>query len=53
MTMFGPLRFDAKGRNVGKPMLLYQVQQGEYRVVAPLRWAWSELIYPAPEQGRH
>lgn len=53
MTMFGPIRFDAKGRNVGKPMLLYQVQQGEYRVVAPLRWAWSELIYPAPEQGRH
>ena len=53
MTMFGPLRFDAKGRNVGKPMLLYQVQQGEYRVVAPLRWAWSELIYPAPEEGRH
>lgn len=53
MTMFGPLRFDEKGRNVGKPMLLYQVQQGEYRVVAPLRWAWSELIYPAPEQGRH
>lgn len=53
MTMFGPVRFDAKGRNVGKPMLLYQVQQGEYRVVAPLRWAWSELIYPAPEQGRH
>jgi branched-chain amino acid transport system substrate-binding protein len=53
MTMFGPVRFDAKGRNVGKPMLLYQVQQGEYRVVSPLRWAWSELIYPAPEQGRH
>ena len=52
MTMFGPIRFDAKGRNVGKPMLLYQVQQGEYRVVSPLRWAWSELIYPAPEQGR-
>lgn len=48
MTFFGPIRFDATGKNVAKSMVLYQVQNGKYMVVAPTKWANSKVIYPAP-----
>ena len=35
-TFFGPVRFDETGRNIAKKMVLYQVQDGALRVVAPL-----------------
>jgi branched-chain amino acid transport system substrate-binding protein len=48
MTFFGPIKFDATGKNIAKSMVLYQVQDGQYKVVAPSRWASSKIIYPMP-----
>ncbi|MCZ6448186.1 MAG: amino acid ABC transporter substrate-binding protein [Alphaproteobacteria bacterium] len=47
-TFYGNIRFDATGKNIAKPMVLYQIQGGKYKVVAPLKWATSKLIHPAP-----
>ncbi|PMX93136.1 ABC transporter substrate-binding protein, partial [Pseudomonas sp. GW460-13] len=35
MTFYGPLRFDQSGKNIAKSMVLYQVQDGKFKVVAP------------------
>jgi len=48
MTFYGPVKFDGSGKNVAKSMVLYQVQDGKFKVVAPARWASSHIIYPAP-----
>ena len=48
MTFYGPVKFDATGKNVAKPMVLYQVQNGDFVVVAPSKWATHKLIYPTP-----
>ncbi len=48
MTFFGPVKFDASGKNVAKSMVLYQVQNGKYVVVAPEKWAKGKLVFPAP-----
>ncbi|WER46293.1 amino acid ABC transporter substrate-binding protein [Cupriavidus sp. WKF15] len=48
MTFYGPLKFDQSGKNVAKSMVLYQVQDGKFKVVAPAKWASSKVIYPAP-----
>ena len=48
MTFFGPIKFDATGKNVAKSMVTYQVQHEQYVVVAPAKWAKSKPIYPAP-----
>lgn len=47
-TFYGPVKFDETGKNVAKSMVLYQVQGGDYRVVAPEQWAESKLIFPTP-----
>jgi branched-chain amino acid transport system substrate-binding protein len=46
MTFYGPIRFDPTGKNVAKPMVLYQVQGGDYKVVSPTKWAETKLIWP-------
>ncbi len=46
MTFYGPIKFDETGKNIAKPMVLYQVQDGQYKVVAPTKWASAQLIYP-------
>lgn len=48
MTFYGPIEFDATGKNIAKPMVLYQVQGGQYKVVAPTKWAAAKLVYPRP-----
>ena len=48
VTFYGPISFDEKGRNVGKPMGAIQIQDGEILVVAPANAAVAELNYPAP-----
>jgi len=48
MTFYGPVKFDDTGKNIAKSMVLYQVQGGAYKVVAPSRWAQSRLVFPAP-----
>ena len=47
-TFYGNIRFDATGKNIAKPMVLSQIQDGEYRVVAPTAWASHELRFPRP-----
>jgi branched-chain amino acid transport system substrate-binding protein len=49
MTFYGPIKFDQTGKNIAKPMVLLQVQKGEYKVVAPTKWATSTLIHPRPK----
>lgn len=45
-TFYGKIKFSKVGNNVAKPMVLRQIQDGKYRVVAPTRWASSKLVYP-------
>ena len=47
-TFYGNIRFDETGKNIAKPMVLLQIQDGEYRVVAPTSWASDELAFPRP-----
>jgi branched-chain amino acid transport system substrate-binding protein len=45
-TFYGHIKFDKTGKNIAKPMILYQVQKGEYRVVAPTKWAEAKVNFP-------
>jgi branched-chain amino acid transport system substrate-binding protein len=47
-TFYGNVKFDASGKNVAKPMVLYQIQDGQYKVVAPTKWASSKIRHPVP-----
>lgn len=47
-TFYGNIKFDSTGKNIAKPMILYQVQDGEFKVVAPAKWAKSKLRWPTP-----
>ncbi|MDD9987480.1 MAG: ABC transporter substrate-binding protein [Spirochaetaceae bacterium] len=47
-TFYGNIRFDQTGKNIAKPMVLLQIQDGEYRVVAPTAWASDDLAFPRP-----
>jgi branched-chain amino acid transport system substrate-binding protein len=46
LTMFAPIKFDSTGKNVAKQMVLYQVLNGAYKVVAPAKWAETKLVWP-------
>ena len=48
-TFYGNVKFDATGKNTAKPMVLYQVQNGKYVVVAPSKWAAAKAIIPRPK----
>ena len=45
-TFYGRIKFSPAGNNIAKPMVLRQIQNGEYKVVAPTKWASSKLMYP-------
>ncbi len=47
-TFYGNILFDETGKNIAKPMVLFQVQDGAYAVVAPTAWADAELRWPIP-----
>jgi branched-chain amino acid transport system substrate-binding protein len=47
-TFYGPVKFDGSGRNVAKPVVVTQVQGGEYVVVAPAERAAGVAIIPRP-----
>jgi branched-chain amino acid transport system substrate-binding protein len=49
-SFYGPVKFDASGRNIAKPMVLSQVQGGKYVVVAPAKWATGKPVIPRPRQ---
>ena len=45
-TFYGPIKFSPHGNNLGKPMVLRQIQDGHYKVVAPTKWADAKLEWP-------
>jgi branched-chain amino acid transport system substrate-binding protein len=47
-TFYGNIKFDETGKNVAKPMALFQVLDGELKVVAPSEFAESEPVIPRP-----
>jgi len=47
MTPFGPIKFDSTGQNQ-HPLMITQVQGGQFRIVYPLDAAGSKPVIPAP-----
>ena len=47
-TFYGPIKFDETGKNIAKPMILTQIIDGEYVVVAPDKWAAAKPVIPRP-----
>ena len=45
-TFYGDIRFSDAGNNIAKPMVLRQIQNGEYNVVAPSAFASHDLVWP-------
>lgn len=48
VTFYGPINFDETGKNIGKPMVTIQIQNGEILVIAPEDAAVVDAIWPAP-----
>ena len=46
MTFYGGIRFAPEGNNIAKPMVLRQIQDGKYNVVAPSAFASHQLNWP-------
>ncbi|MBF2760464.1 MAG: amino acid ABC transporter substrate-binding protein [Ectothiorhodospiraceae bacterium AqS1] len=46
MTFYGPIKFSEAGNNIAKPMVLRQIQDGAYNVVAPSAFASHSLNWP-------
>jgi len=47
-TFYGQIKFSDTGNNIAKPMVLRQIQNGKYNVVAPSAFASHKLIWPRP-----
>lgn len=47
-TFYGPVKFDSTGKNIAKPMVLRQIQNGKYVPVAPTKFASGKLQHPRP-----
>lgn len=45
-TFYGQIKFSEAGNNVAKPMVLRQIQDGQYNVVAPSAFASHPLNWP-------
>jgi len=46
MTFYGGIKFSDAGNNIAKPMVLRQIQDGHYNVVAPSKFASHKLMWP-------
>ena len=46
MTFYGGIKFSDAGNNIAKPMVLRQIQDGQYNVVAPSAFASHKLNWP-------
>jgi branched-chain amino acid transport system substrate-binding protein len=49
-TFYGGIKFAPEGNNTAKPMVLRQIQNGEYNVVAPSKWASHPVNWPRKAQ---
>lgn len=45
-TFYGHVKFHEAGNNIAKPMVLRQIQNGKYVVVAPSKYASHKLAWP-------
>ena len=50
-TFYGKIKFAPEGNNIAKPMVLRQIQNGEYNVVAPSGFASHKLNWPRKAGG--
>ncbi|MDO8838099.1 MAG: amino acid ABC transporter substrate-binding protein [Parvibaculum sp.] len=48
MTFYGKIEFDETGKNIAKPTVLFQVQDGKYVVVYPEEFAEAKIRWPTP-----
>jgi len=48
MTFYGRIEFDETGKNIAKPTVLFQVQDGKYVVVYPEEFAEAKIRWPTP-----
>jgi len=51
-TFYGILKFDSRGLNVFKPMVINQIQNGQLVTVWPKFTANGKPVYPAPPWGQ-
>lgn len=51
MTFYGRIEFDETGKNIAKPTVLFQVQDGKYVVVYPEEFAEAKIRWPTPPWG--
>jgi branched-chain amino acid transport system substrate-binding protein len=51
VTFFGLIKFDSRGLNVFKPMVVNQIQNGKLVTVYPYRLAAAQPMYPTPPWG--
>ena len=49
-TFYGKIKFSEAGNNIAKPMVLRQIQDGKYNVVAPSAFASHKLNWPRKAQ---
>ena len=49
-TFYGNIKFDLTGKNTAKPMVLRQIQDGKFNVVAPTKWASHPVNWPRKAQ---
>lgn len=49
-TFYGAIRFSKAGNNIAKPMVLRQIQDGKFVVVAPSKWASHKVVWPRKAQ---
>lgn len=45
-TFYGQVKFSEAGNNIAKPMVLRQIQNGKYNVVAPSKFASHKVNWP-------
>jgi hypothetical protein len=48
MTFFGQIKFDSRGINIFKPMVVEQIQNGTHYTVFPAAVANGQPKYPTP-----
>ena len=52
VTFYGRLRFDGRGANVFKPMVVEQIQRSRRHTVYPADVADARVAYPTPPWGQ-
>lgn len=52
-TFYGPIKFDSRGANVTKAMVVEQIQAGKRVTVWPEDVANAKGLWPTPEWGKH